>query len=352
MVVTDAIWSELRAITPEPLSSEWVSATTLRLLDLVRIRASQNVSRERGAIDERQRSVAEDARRMLEAVPELEAAQRVRTVIAELIGIVAVRQPLMVEVPGGEQGYLSYVMRESLGDGLKARGKLGHRVANMLGGVPSELTFSVYKGTQSCGYTLEVDVGEGNLITEMSLDSGTAVAQTGVGTQLGTIELPTPVDRPDSLVVSVAEHPSKTMLSAFILGVGTFAGTLLAWLARDKVQVWQGQDLGLGDLAATLALVALAGAAVRSVIYRGLEGRVLAFGALTSAAWSSAVLITLGVVLAWPSEAARSRLLLTLLVAATVGGVATVVMFVKAVAGLVRLRRVSASQHPERPTGA
>jgi hypothetical protein len=351
-VIAGAIWSEFRAVAPKPSNPEWISAATLRLLDLIREQASQNVTHEREAIDAAQRHASEKARRVLESVPELADAQRVRTAVSELIGLVAVRQPLLVDVPEDERGYLRYVMRESLGDTVKATGKLRHRAANVLGAVPGELGFPLYKGTQSCGYTLEVDVGEGNLITAMNLESGAEFVQTGVGTQLGTIELPTPLDGPDKLVVSVAEHPSKTTLSALILSIGTFAAVLLAWLARDRVQVWQGQDLDLGDLAAALGLVAIAGAAVRSVIYSGLQGRVLAFGALASAAWSSVLLIVLGVALAWPSEATRSKLLFTLLVAAMVGGFAIVVLATRAVVGLVRLRRVSAAQHPERPTGA
>ena len=328
-------------------SPEQVNERLVALLELIAAGGTPEFSRP--VIDAQQDEVSKHARHFLADLSVSSASIEAVNQIAEFAGIVAVRQLLVCEVPAEEGGVIMYEMRESVADVRPEQTRLRDRVALALGAVPSELHIPLYKASQCAGYRLEVDVGTGNFVRTLQVENGGQLTATGVGGQLASIVASKPLESGTDARIQVAEHPSKTMLSSLLLSFATLVALVAAWLARDSLASWHGASVTLGDLGTLLAIVAVAAGGIRAVIYRGLEGRTLAYGPLISASVSALTLLLLSATLVWLSGGNRGIALGTLLACSGIAFLVISVAFGCAVRRLGELREKSSRDHPESP---
>lgn len=346
-LVAQAIDQRARELPGPGSGTAWAQDLLIELLELIRGEGPNDFKRT--VIDERQRQLTDQARQtILDLIPSAGASPAAED-LAGFVGMVAVRNLLVCEVPADDAGVIAYEMRESIAAVGRTPTTAGDRVALALGAVPSALYVPLYKAGKSSGYRLEVDVGGGNYIRSITSLGGTTVQMTGTGTQFATVSVGTSPSSGTGVTIGVAEHPSKTMLSSLLLSFATFSAVLGVWLARDSIEVWRGGSISLGDLGALLGIVAVAAGGIRAVVYRGLEGRTLARSALASAVCSSLTLLFLTTIMLWSNKGTRSTAIGYLLVGAALALVAVGTAFTRAVGGLARLRSESSRDHAETP---
>lgn len=324
-----------------------VNNLMIRLLELV---AAQGPAKfNRSAIDARQAEVTARARELLLDLGPVDVDPGSVDDIATFVGVAAVRDLLVCEVPAGDAGVVTYEMRESISEVKGNKPGPGDRAALALGAIPSKLYIPLYKASKSSGYRLEVDVGPGNYVRSVAAPNAEGLDMTGTGGQLASLTARSPTTQGTDAIIEIAEHPSKTMFSSVLLSFATVAAILGAWLARDSLAPWRGDSLSLGDLGTLLGIVAVAAGSIRAVIYRGLEGRTLAYGALVSAFGSALLLLFLAATLVWLTGHGRGSALTILLIVAAGSFLAVTIAFWCAVRRLANLRSETSRSHPETP---
>lgn len=310
-----------------------------------------NIPLIRGSAD--RKSLQADAAKFAAAQLGLHEDSTLQKAFLETVGIIAVRDPVLVVVPSGEAGRLTYSQIDPFASaelGMRRRFENTAWLAQALGAVPNVLYFRRYKTSVADEYAMEILFSPSSFVAELSTigDQG-EIRSRGRGSNRVLVE-PSEEDARDAgavILVRVLELPGGTLFRAALLALLV---ALLQWATIFAPFNVSERDpkTALETLASVFGILSVSFVATWAVIGRVADGRALDVYSVVSAFASSATLI--GIVLfaagtldspLWPTLLA----LLSLLNFATV----SVVMW-RRIALVQRLRRTDAALDPEGPS--